>query len=204
MKLKDRIKTYSFWVSLSSAIFLLLKLLGQQFNFRVDEGLFSDIFTTLCGILVILGIIAPPATKTEMPSIIALENSKELESDKQPITTILQEENNIEFTEIEEQIETAEDLNSEIQDEAQTEIEQSINEIEFNQANEQISDENAEIQTYEPAVEQTATNPDTQTETPDVQNIENSINVLFDTNNLSLDEKLNLLNTLKSKIENNN
>lgn len=63
MKLKERIKTYNFWVSLSSAVFLVLKLLGEQFNFNVDEGLFSDIFTTLCGILVILGIIVPPTSK---------------------------------------------------------------------------------------------------------------------------------------------
>lgn len=64
MKLKDRIKTYNFWVSLSSAIFLIIKLLGQQFNFNVDESLFSDLFTTLCGILVIMGIIVPPTNKT--------------------------------------------------------------------------------------------------------------------------------------------
>lgn len=64
MKLKDRIKTYNFWVSLSSAIFLIIKLLGQQFNFNVDESLFSDIITSLCGILVILGIIAPPTNKS--------------------------------------------------------------------------------------------------------------------------------------------
>ena len=204
MKLKDRIKTYSFWVSLSSAIFLLLKLLGQQFNFRVDEGLFSDIFTTLCGILVILGIIAPPATRNEMTCSIALGNSEELESDEQAIITNKQEENNIETTATEEPTEITEAINTEIQDETQTEIEQSINEIEFNQANEQSSEEHAEIQAFEPQVEQIFTSQDAQTEASNVQNIENSLSVLLDSNNLSLDEKLNLLNMLKSKIENNN
>lgn len=63
MKLKERIKTYNFWVSLSSAIFLLLKVLGTQFGFKVDESLFSDLITSLCGILVILGIIVPPTNK---------------------------------------------------------------------------------------------------------------------------------------------
>lgn len=69
MKLKDRIKTYNFWVSLSSAIFLLLKVLGNQFGFNVNESLFSDLITSLCGILVILGIIVPPTTKTVTDSV---------------------------------------------------------------------------------------------------------------------------------------
>ena len=68
MKLKDRIKTYNFWVSLSSAIFLLLKVLGTQFGFKVDESLFSDLITSLCGILVILGIIVPPSAKIQTES----------------------------------------------------------------------------------------------------------------------------------------
>lgn len=67
MKLKDRIKTYNFWVSLSSAIFLIIKVLGNQVGFKVDENLFSDLITSLCSILVILGIIVPP-TKTQNKS----------------------------------------------------------------------------------------------------------------------------------------
>ena len=60
MKLSDRIKTYNFWVSLSSAIFLIIKVLGNQIGFNVDESLFSDLITSICSILVILGIIVPP------------------------------------------------------------------------------------------------------------------------------------------------
>lgn len=60
MKLSERIKTYNFWVSLSSAIFLTIKVLGNQIGFNVDESLFSDLITSICSILVILGIIVPP------------------------------------------------------------------------------------------------------------------------------------------------
>ena len=60
MSIKSRMKSYSFWVSLASAIFIFLKLTGQSLGFDVDENLFNDIFTSLCGILVICGIIAPP------------------------------------------------------------------------------------------------------------------------------------------------
>ena len=60
MKLSERIKTYNFWVSLSSAIFLIIKVLGTQIGFDVDESLFSDLITSICSILVLLGIIVPP------------------------------------------------------------------------------------------------------------------------------------------------
>ena len=64
MGLKMKVKSYSFWVSLASAIILILKLIGQKFGFSVDEGLISDLFTSLCAILVILGIIVVPSTNS--------------------------------------------------------------------------------------------------------------------------------------------
>ena len=57
MKLKDKIKSYSFWVSIASAVILILKVLGNRFGFTVDEGMVSDLFTAMCSILVLLGII---------------------------------------------------------------------------------------------------------------------------------------------------
>ena len=60
MKIRDKIKSYSFWVSLTSAIILILKILGTRFGFVVDETMVSDLFTALCSILVLLGIIVPP------------------------------------------------------------------------------------------------------------------------------------------------
>ena len=61
MKLKDKIKSYSFWVSLASAIILILKILGNRFGFVVDETMVSDLFTALCSVLVLLGIIVVPS-----------------------------------------------------------------------------------------------------------------------------------------------
>ena len=79
MSIKQKAKTYSFWVSLTSAIILVIQLFGNQFGFSVDEGTISDLFTAICGILVILGIIVVPAgtkiTLTKTPQVIA-ENSK--------------------------------------------------------------------------------------------------------------------------------
>lgn len=89
MKLKERIKTYNFWVSLSSAIFLTLKLLGHQFGFHVDESLFSDLITSLCSILVILGIIVPPTKSLE--TNIKVSNYEEENKHQNDVTPIQDE-----------------------------------------------------------------------------------------------------------------
>ena len=61
MNLKAKLKSYNFWVSLGSAAFLLVSLIGKQIGFTIDESAYYDIFTSICGILVILGIITIPA-----------------------------------------------------------------------------------------------------------------------------------------------
>ena len=64
MKLKDKVKSYSFWISLGSAIILILNLIGNKFGFNIDSGFASDLLTSLCSILVLLGIIVTPTSIT--------------------------------------------------------------------------------------------------------------------------------------------
>lgn len=87
MKLRDKIKSYSFWVSLTSAIILILKILGTRFGFVVDETMVSDLFTALCSILVLLGIIVPPQNIPNSTIKQAFNNSK---TDVQQIEQITQ------------------------------------------------------------------------------------------------------------------
>lgn len=75
MKIKDKIKSYSFWVSLASAVILILKVLGARFGFTVDEGMISDLFTAMCSILVLLGIIVVPSSTQQKPSSDSLSDS---------------------------------------------------------------------------------------------------------------------------------
>ena len=77
MKLKDKIKSYSFWVSLASAIILILKILGNRFGFSVDETMVSDLFTALCSILVLLGIIVPPQNISNLTTNTHLNKSND-------------------------------------------------------------------------------------------------------------------------------
>lgn len=60
-----RMKTYNFWISFVSAIILVLRIIGDKFNFFVDATLIMDITTGLCGIFVVLGIISAPSGKKE-------------------------------------------------------------------------------------------------------------------------------------------
>lgn len=86
MSLKDKAKTYNFWISLVSAIVLIVRIVGDKFNFIVDTSLIMDVTTGLCSIFVILGILSAPKTKE---AINAVKDTKE-DVNK----TIFTEENN--------------------------------------------------------------------------------------------------------------
>ena len=85
MNLREKIKSYGFWVSLASAVILILKVLGSRFGFTVDETMISDLFTALCSILVILGIIVVPGVKQSQIADLfssGLNQNKEPEKEK--------------------------------------------------------------------------------------------------------------------------
>ena len=86
MKLKDKIKSYSFWISIVSALVLILKVIGAKFGFTVDETFISNLTTSLCSVLVLLGIIVSPTGKVEnIPNFL---ESKTLENvSKEPKTS---------------------------------------------------------------------------------------------------------------------
>ena len=85
MDLKRKIRTYNFWISLSAAILIVLRLIGQSMGFVVDSALFMDIATAVCGVLVVLGIIIMPASQqTE-------KKKKELKVESQEAEEILKE-----------------------------------------------------------------------------------------------------------------
>jgi len=65
MDLKYKIRTYNFWISLSAAVLIVIRLVGQSLGFYVDSALFMDIATAVCGVLVVLGIIIMPTSGAE-------------------------------------------------------------------------------------------------------------------------------------------
>ncbi len=95
--LKDKMKTYNFWISLVSAVLLVARLIAGKFNVEIDSSLVMDVTTGLCGIFVVLGIIsAPQKTVTKfidrpLDGIIAqpvTDNGETKSDNNAPTTTI--------------------------------------------------------------------------------------------------------------------
>lgn len=81
MTIKDKLKSYNFWITLVSAIILLLQVFGEKFNFKIDSNFVIDVTTALCSIFVVLGIISVPKSKTTKTDIRFIEpNYQELSS----------------------------------------------------------------------------------------------------------------------------
>jgi len=77
MTLKDKMKTYNFWISLVSACLLIARIIGDKFGFSVDSGLVMDVTTGVCGIFVILGIISAPQKNTINKGDTIIENTNQ-------------------------------------------------------------------------------------------------------------------------------
>ncbi len=59
--LKDKLKSYSFWVSLASAILLLIQTIGRPLGLVIDESTYMSIVNSVLGVFVVLGIVSHPA-----------------------------------------------------------------------------------------------------------------------------------------------
>ena len=71
---KNRLKTYSFWVSLASAILLLVQSVGKPLGLVLNEEIYMSIVNSVLGVFVVLGIISHPAQTL-------IENKNENEDD---------------------------------------------------------------------------------------------------------------------------
>lgn len=63
--MKDKIKSYSFWTALSASIILLVNSIGNLFGFKIEETLISNIVMSVCGVLVVLGVVNSPKNKEQ-------------------------------------------------------------------------------------------------------------------------------------------
>lgn len=61
MKFSDKIKSYSFWVSLASAILLLVQTIGRPLGLAIDEALYMSVVNSVLGVFVVLGIVSHPS-----------------------------------------------------------------------------------------------------------------------------------------------
>lgn len=53
-----KIKSYGFWVGLSSALVLLVNALGKAFGFEIENKIIEDVVMSVAGVLVVFGIVS--------------------------------------------------------------------------------------------------------------------------------------------------
>lgn len=94
MKFKDRIKSYGFWTALSGAVVILAQSIAKCFGVEIEEELISNIIMSICGVLVVFGVVTMPNKKVDS------EKDKEENSE---ITTEEKLEENEEEKQIEEE-----------------------------------------------------------------------------------------------------
>lgn len=56
-EMKNKFKSYSFWMSVTGAVILVLNNLGKAFGFAVDSEAITQIVDSVCGVLILFGII---------------------------------------------------------------------------------------------------------------------------------------------------
>ena len=92
MNWKNRLKNYNFWISLFSAVLLILQALKIEF----DIAYINEIFTAVLGLLVVVGIISDPTrtltktcdenskstVKNSSLGVVAQENEEKAEEEK--------------------------------------------------------------------------------------------------------------------------
>lgn len=63
--MKQKLKSYTFWVALVSAIILVIEEVCKLFGWGVDVGIIENIMLSICGVFVVLGIITKSNSKSE-------------------------------------------------------------------------------------------------------------------------------------------
>lgn len=53
-----KIKSYGFWVSLSSALVMLATALGKAFGFEIENKIIEDVVMSIAGVLAVFGIVS--------------------------------------------------------------------------------------------------------------------------------------------------
>ncbi len=52
-----KFRSYSFWVSLSGAVIILLNALSRLFGFEIENQVVEDVIMSVAGVFVVLGIV---------------------------------------------------------------------------------------------------------------------------------------------------
>lgn len=89
--IKNKIKSYSFWVSLASAILLLIQTIGRPLGLLIDESMYMSIVNSVLGVFVVLGIVSHPSQNLIKDSTSKTEENGDENAEKQAKTSSKEE-----------------------------------------------------------------------------------------------------------------
>ena len=55
--MKNKFRTYSFWMSVCAAVVLVINNLAKVFGFSFDNDIFTATVDSICGVLLVLGVL---------------------------------------------------------------------------------------------------------------------------------------------------
>ena len=55
--MKSKLKSYSFWISVAGAVGIVINNIGKFFGFSFDSVVLTEIVDSVCGVLILFGII---------------------------------------------------------------------------------------------------------------------------------------------------
>ena len=56
--MKNKFKSYSFWMSVGAAVILVINNIGEVFGFKIDSEIATKIIDSVCGVLILFGILS--------------------------------------------------------------------------------------------------------------------------------------------------
>lgn len=75
--MKQKLKSYKFWVALSGAVVILLRAICGAFALEMDFAALDGILVAVLGVFVAIGLIEKPATAEKLPEKTNAEEEKD-------------------------------------------------------------------------------------------------------------------------------
>lgn len=63
--MKEKLKSYSFWVGLIASIMLVVKFVAESFGLSINEESIDTVVNSILGILTVFGVINKPKEKID-------------------------------------------------------------------------------------------------------------------------------------------
>lgn len=63
--MKNKLKSYSFWMSVTAGVILVLNNIGKVCGFSVESDAVTAIVDSICGVLILFGVLTMPKSKAK-------------------------------------------------------------------------------------------------------------------------------------------